>query len=57
MIMRRSVARSSRRIDMNPMFSSFIFKEKAIRSLHLNNESGSSLRFIPLFVLTELRWN
>ena len=33
------------------------FKKMAMRSLHLNKESGSSFRFFPLFVLTELWWN
>ena len=51
---KRSVAMSHRRKDMNRTFSSFRVKEVAIRNLHLNNEIGSSLRFCPLFVLTEL---
>ena len=31
-------------------------REAAMRNLHLNDESGSRLRFLPLLVLTELRW-
>ena len=57
MTMKRSVAMSHRRKDMNRMLSSFRFKKTDMRSLHLNNENGSSSRFFPLFVLMELRWN
>ena len=56
MTIKRSEAMSHRRKDMYRMLSSFRFKETPIRSLHLNNETGSSLRLFPLFVLMELRW-
>ena len=56
-INRRSVAISHRRKDIKGSVLSFTFKKMAIRNLHLNKEIGSSFRFFPLFVLTELRSN
>ena len=50
----RSVARSYRRKVMNGIPG---LKEAAMRNLHLNDDSWSRLRFLPLLVLTELRWD
>ena len=53
-INRRSVAISHRSRDMKGGDPARAFKKMAMRNLHLNKESGSSFRFFPLFVLTEL---